>query len=258
MRTGTSIAKPFACGSTLHLSQGRRDIPASQTPKHRDLREHAAAAFTVLELLMVMGVLSVLLAIVLPTIKTVRASALRKQAKIEATALAQAVIRYKNEYGFWPGQLRAKDDDTVELIEAFKQNQTAFITAIISGPEEFTRELAVNITPIYLNGNELYRAFRQVGRKEGAGFKPNPLNPKGIRFLDLENESDPDRTIFRDPWGGTNVVFMGLNPRSTFTVRNSGMPSYSVSVSNAIAFAFSFGADGKNSTNYIYSAGVGP
>ena len=61
--------------------------------------------FTVIELLMVIGVLSILLAISLPTIKTVHAAILRKRAESEASMLAQAVIHYKSEYGFWPGQL---------------------------------------------------------------------------------------------------------------------------------------------------------
>jgi type II secretory pathway pseudopilin PulG len=61
--------------------------------------------FTVLELLIVIGVLTVLLAIMLPTIKTVRSASLRNRAQAEATALAQAAVHYKTEYGFWPGQL---------------------------------------------------------------------------------------------------------------------------------------------------------
>ena len=51
------------------------------------------SAFTVLELVMVVGVLSVVLAVVLPTLKTVLDAALRKRAQAEATALAQAAIR---------------------------------------------------------------------------------------------------------------------------------------------------------------------
>ncbi len=227
-----------------------------------DLREHTAAAFTVLELLMVMGVLSVLLAIVLPTIKTVRASVLRKQAKVEATALAQAVIRYKTEYGFWPGQLEEKNaaEGTVKLRAGFETD--TWLSGIISRFKNIGFKVTSNdgsAEPVYIDENYAYRSFRQVGNKSGETYQSNPLNPKGIRFLDLTNEEDAETVSYPDPWGNEYILIMGLNPRSLFTHEITAQgKTYSVSVSNIIAFAFSFGAAGKNSTNYIYSAGVGP
>jgi len=80
------------------------------TPARRMIARFPRRAFTVIELVMVVGVLSTLLAIVLPTIKTVRNAVQRRQAMAEATALAQAAIRYKTEYGFWPGQLESKNE----------------------------------------------------------------------------------------------------------------------------------------------------
>ena len=220
--------------------------------------EPPCAGFSVIELTMVIGVLALLLAIVLPTIKTVRASALRNRAQAEATALAQAAIHYKSEYGFWPGQLQAKDDDTVELRAEFK-NLTGFIPVIISGTNTFTDNIqTTGGTPVALTKNEVCQAFRRTGRKEGELFKPNPLNPKGILFLDLVNEEDPLTVSFPDPWGQGYILFMGLNPASSFThtVTTQGGGAHSFRVDNTIAFAFSLGPDGMNSTNYLYSAGV--
>ncbi len=116
--------------------------------------------------------------------------------------------------------------------------------------------------PKYLDENWAYQAFRRVGEKSGETFKANPLNPKGIHFLDLANEGDPESVGYPDPWGREYILIMGLNPRSTFThtvtTEGTGTPAYAVSVSNTIAFAFSFGPNGNQSTNYIYSAGVRP
>lgn len=231
---------------------GRRGVPRS-------------AAFTVLELLIVVGVLSILLSIVLPTIKSVRASALRNRAKVQATALAQAAIRYKNEYGFWPGQLQVKSaaDDTVELREAFKS--TTWLSAIISRHENTAFTVTTqggSTAPVYIDENWAYQSFRRIGEKSGETYRTNPLNPKGIHFLDLANESDTEEVRYPDPWGREFILVMGLNPRSTFThtviAQNSGTAAHTVSVSNTIAFAFSYGPDGLQSTNYIYSAGVTP
>ena len=222
------------------------------------------SAFTVLELVVVVGVLSVVLAVVLPTLKTVHAAALRKRAQAEATALAQAAIRYKTEYGFWPGQLKPKDEYTAELRDAFKE-QSGLIHLIVSGPDTFTAKLNLSTgsdgesaVMVTLNTNEVCQSFRRVGANSGGTFKDNPLNPKGLQFLDLENESDPDIVNYPDPWGRSYVLFMGLNPRSTFThtVSFPDGGSQVMRVDNTIAFALSFGPDGDRSTNYIYSAGV--
>lgn len=223
------------------------------------------SAFTVIELVMVCGVLSVLLAIILPTIKSAHAAALRKKAQADATALAQAAIRYKIEYGFWPGQLEVKNaaEGTVQLRNEFKSalQSENWISGIISrfGNSSFT-VTATGTAPVYMDENWAFRAFRRVGEKTGNVFQPNPLNPKGLHFLDLANEDDAEHVNFPDPWGRQYILIMGLNPHAVFThtvtAQGSSQPSHSVSVSNAIAFAFSYGQDGNLSTNYIYSVGV--
>jgi len=226
-------------------------------------RISSRAAFTVLELVMVIGVLSILLAVVLPTIKTVRTSALKTRAKAEATALAQAAIRYKNEYGFWPGQLEAGNtEDAVKLRDRFVTTASApWIPAIISRYGNTGFSVTTSGTdPVYIDENWSYRAFCRVGEKSGETFKSNPLNPKGLHFLDLTNEGDPDRAGYPDPWGNEYILIMGLNPKSSFTytvtAESGGTPSHSVTVDNTIAFAFSYGPEGRSGTNHIYSAGV--
>ena len=222
--------------------------------------------FTVIELLMVIGVLSILLAISLPTIKTVHAAILRKRAESEASMLAQAVIHYKSEYGFWPGQLvvntgtdtlRYHDDYTAAL-------QDGILPLIISAPKSITDELSFKsdnnetVRPLALNTNELYRAFARVDNTQSTTSKRNPLNPRGIRFLPLQREEEIGKVCFPDPWGNNYVVFMGLNPKSTFTheVRFNGAVVGRTMISNVIAFAYSFGPEGKSSTNYIYNTGI--
>lgn len=211
---------------------------------------------------MVIGVLSVLLAIVLPTIKTVRAATLRRQAAAEATALAQAAIRYKTEYGFWPGQLEHNDDLSVRLNSRIDKPD-GMLNLIVCGPEDFTTDIEVDIDDpniLKITDNAVYQAFCTVGPATGSDRPLNPLNPKGIPFLQLFNEADFERVDYADPWGRPYRLVMGLHPRSTFTVRvkRDDTVIYSKPVSNTVAFAFSVGPDGARSTNYIYSAGVTP
>ncbi len=247
-------------------SDARRSTCNDSPFANRYSRFATRSAFTVIELVMVCGVLSVLLAIILPTIKTVHDAALRKKAQSEATALAQAAIRYKIEYGFWPGQLEVKNaaEGTVQLREAFKSalKSENMISGIISryGNSSFNVATTAGTEPVLMDENWAYQAFRRVGEKSGTTFQTNPLNPKGLHFLDLANEDDDDHVNFPDPWGRQYILIMGLNPHSVFThtvtAQGSSQPAHSVSVSNTIAFAFSFGPAGNLRTNYIYSAGV--
>jgi type II secretory pathway pseudopilin PulG len=221
---------------------------------------------------MVIGVLSVLLAIVLPSLKTVRNTALRRQAAAEATALAQAAIRYKTEYGFWPGQLEPNNDaqgtcrlvppntagDMIPLIAYGKESFLANLTARDSAGNDITAKI-IKLRDDDANGSRVYQAFSAVGHASSAPYPINPLNPKGIRFLDLQNEGDRLRVDYRDPWGQSYVLFTGLNPRGRFDYQvTSSLGSFWQSVSNQIAFAFSVGDPRHHGTNLIYSAGVDP
>lgn len=212
-----------------------------------------------------MGVMAVLLAISLPTIKSIRMAAERKKAAIQATLLTQAVIKYKDVYGFWPGQLKVTSDSDsatpkLELREPFKNKEWTPVIISRYLNTDFQVTTAQGGAPIYMDENELYRALNTIDpdHKEGTLYRPNPLNPKQIDFIDLDDREQPLTTRFTDPWGQEFIVFMGLNPRSTFThtINISNGRSYRIAVSNNIAFAFSRGPDGNLSTNYIFSAGV--
>jgi type II secretory pathway pseudopilin PulG len=217
-------------------------------------------------------VLSVLLAIVQPTIKTVRNAAMRRQAAVEATALAQAAIRYKTEYGFWPGELEIKSlsEGTVKLNTAVPQ-QNDPIHLIVYGPQDFVNDITIqgitdpNFLKLYDNaaGRAPYKAFSKVAGppQPPAAQSVNPLNPRGIAFLQLQNEADPQRIDYLDPWGQSYRLVMGLNPHSVFHFNvkdNNGALIQTQAVSNQIAFAYSVGPPIDRGTNHIYSAGVTP
>jgi len=225
--------------------------------------------FTLLELIVVIGILSVLLAIILPIPRMVRTAALKKRAKAEATALAQAAIRYKAEYNFWPGEIVYESPGS-KLEYYNKLGIDQIVGVIVSGPREFTQNIKTlqsapgssSLDILRLDSNQVYRAFSMVGYPQGGGYDINPLNPKAIPFLELKNEADIEIVNYPDPWGQPYRLIMGLNPKSRFefTVTAANNPNtilHYVAVSNVTAFAFSAGPGGRGNTNYIYSAGVG-
>ena len=189
----------------------------------------------------------------------------RKKAAVQATLLTQAVIKYKHVYGFWPGQLQIASssgtgDATLELNEAFKNKQWTPVIISRYNNTDFKVTSAAGNLPVYFDQNELYRALNTIDldNKNDELYLPNPLNPKQIDFIDLEGDQIASNTGFPDPWGQEFIVFMGLNPKSTFrqTINFDNGTSYRISVSNNIAFAFSRGPNSNLSTDYIFSAGV--
>jgi len=237
----------------------------SETSAMKSLLVNVCSAFTIIELIIVIGIMSVLLAISLPTVKSIRMTAEKKKAAIQATLLTQAVIKYKHVYGFWPGQLEVKSvnangEAELELRNAFKNPSGTPVIISRYRNTDFEPTSSTGIQLIYFDQNELYRALNTIDpdNKNGEIFLPNPLNPKQIDFIDLENERDSNRVSFIDPWGQEYIVMMGLNPKTTFThtINVSNGQDYRIAVSNNIAFAFSRGPDGNLSTNYIFSAGV--
>ena len=210
------------------------------------------SAFTIVELTIVIGVLAILLAIALPTVKSVHLAAERKKAAVQATLLTQAVIKYKDIYGFWPGQLKVADGSggatpALELRDEFKtQSWTPLIISRFNNPD-----FEVNSdggAPIYLGENDkyqnqLYQALNTIDPEnmQDGLYLPNPLNPRQIDFLELANRNQIGQVGFPDPWGQEFIVFMGLNPKSRFTYTHkvNGQANYVISVSNSTAFAFS-------------------
>lgn len=59
--------------------------------------------FTILELLVVMGVIAVLFAILMPVIHGIKQKGMAKQAEVESTAFDNALQQFRSEYGYTPG-----------------------------------------------------------------------------------------------------------------------------------------------------------
>lgn len=234
----------------------RTNVPSALSHKARH-----AHAFTLLELLIVMGVLSVLLSILLPVFTTARKATLKARAKIQATALAQAVIQYKNVYGYWPGMVKASDDKPQQNPEAFSSDSSLALISRYSNEWLTVVNKASGNDVNYVTDNTLYRSLLPFDTTRPPGEKnANPLNPSRLRFIDLDNEREPNAAALSDPWGNQYIVVMSLSSSTTFDQefrdKDTDKVLARLCVSNLTAFAISLGPEGRDSTNLIFSAGV--
>jgi type II secretory pathway pseudopilin PulG len=189
-------------------------------------------AFTIIELLGVMVVLATLFGLILPAMKLSIRTAHKKQATADATALAQAVIRYRQTYGFWPGPEAVGDDSAAPiLIVGTNLPAWANLAALnlpAAGPAAGTRDLA-----------DVIRAL--LPSDDGA-------NPRSIRFLDIPASRLSHDGLFIDPWGAPYAIV--IHPPGEIAGHRVGWSE---------VVAFSFGPPGRivsAADNLIFSAGV--
>ena len=70
------------------------------------------AAFTLLEMMLVIGIIVILAGLLFPVIIGARARAKEKQAAAETRTILMAIKAYRQEYGKWPAQIHATQDVT--------------------------------------------------------------------------------------------------------------------------------------------------
>jgi type II secretory pathway pseudopilin PulG len=185
-------------------------------------------AFTIIELLGVMVVLATLFGFILPAMKLSVRTAQKKQAAADATALAQAVIHYRQTYGLWPGSETIADTEGATTL-IVGTNLPAWASQEIPnllGAE--THDLA-----------DVIRALLP---------SDNVDNPRGIRFLDIPASRLRDGDTFLDPWGTPYAIVIHPPPK---------IEGLTVGWSDVVAFSFGPpGHIGSAADNLIFSAGV--
>ena len=154
-------------------------------PAHRTGKE---AAFSLIEVLSVIALLTVLLLATLPAFRTARSSAQRNTAASEAMEIASAALEFRRVYGVWPCEEEAAGAGT--LLTAGKEE---------NGHGLGTYDLDIGKVVHVLLGDD-DATYRQY-------------NPRAIPFLELPrsclhtNRGDTVAYPY-DPWGRPYVLLM--------------------------------------------------
>lgn len=200
----------------------------------RELSSYKPYGFTVLEMLGIMLVLSILVGLILPTLRLVNRSAEKQRAAAEATALAQAVMLYRQEFGHWP---------LVNLVERQTNEYSSFTAGITNN--------AFNI-PTWLNPSDRNQLpITDIEQRLVIQALTDPRENPFLRPLIEINDNSLDAAgNFVDPWRIPYIIVM--DPPSHIGPNKIG---------NLPVVVFSFGppaTGSKGLRNLIFSCEVSP
>ena len=154
-------------------------------PAHRNGNE---AAFSLIEVLSVIALLTVLLLATLPAFRTARSSAQRNTAASEAMEIASAALEFRRTYGAWPCEEEAPNART--MLTAGKKEEGR-------GLGDYDLDIGKVVHVLLGDDNPSCRQY----------------NPRAIPFLELprgslRQDAGDERAYPYDPWGRPYVLLM--------------------------------------------------
>ncbi len=134
-------------------------------------------AFTLIEVLCVIGIVGILMGLLLPTMGMVRKSSLRTQTKAQFYQYIFALEKYFHEYGQYPWFFYDKDE----------VNLTAYSADFVKA----------------LSGHGVYPEYKDMTARER-----QKLNPKGIVFYHFDRTEFNDQGLIVDAFGNSDICII--------------------------------------------------
>jgi prepilin-type N-terminal cleavage/methylation domain-containing protein len=179
------------------------------------------AAFTLVELLVVIAIIAILAAMLLPALAAAKKAALKHKAKLEAQAIATAIEGYDSAYGRFPVSAAAQNQATINA--PFTKNGDFTYGGnffLPGGTTTYTVGTLVAALGFSLTNDEVIAVLMDITNyPSGAATINNghQKNPHQTKFLDAKMSGDitlpgvgPD-LVYRDPWGNPYIISMDLS-----------------------------------------------
>jgi prepilin-type N-terminal cleavage/methylation domain-containing protein len=166
------------------------------------------AAFTIVELLTVIAIISILAALLLPVLSKAKDAGRKAQAKTEISQIVSGIQQYDSVYGRFP--VSTEDQQQVGPANDFTCGGAGYD---ISGA---TLLWTMGIT----NNAEVIAILMDATNYPGGGMTPNRdhvKNPQRTIFLNAKVVADNNSPgvgqdgVYRDPWGNPYIITMDLN-----------------------------------------------
>lgn len=186
----------FACSPRRHLFSVCSSL-SSAVCRLPSVVRRPSSAFTLIEIMVVIGIIAVLAALLFPVVIGTGERAKQKKALADAHSIVAAIKAYRQEYGKWPAQTQATQDMT------------------------------------YVTNNHL--VIQPLLGSNAADISGKYTNPKEIPFLSLQgNVNNPDYCgNYLDPWGIPYVICIDENEDNSLSLVWSNTPIMSYVASNA-------------------------
>ena len=159
----------------------------------------SASAFTLLEVMLVIGIIAILAGLLYPVVIGARARAKEKQAAAEARTILVAIKAYRQEYGTWPAQIHATQDVTYVTNNYLVIQPLLGSNLVLSGGRQLNPK-----NKIFLN--------MQVNTNNNPDYAGNYLDPWGIPYvICMDQDGDNNLSLV---WSNTPIMSYVVNNTS--------------------------------------------
>ena len=163
--------------------------------------------FTLVELMIVMGVIVILLAMMFPVIIASKDKARKKQALTEAHNIALAISAYRSEYGKWPNQSQAGTDTTY-----FVNNNEVILPLIGNNPR-----------------GRVFLAVQATNQTDGS---TNMVDPWGVPYVICMNENEDTNCLIDILNVSYTNIFVVPHETKTYSATNYYVANAEVAVAS--------------------------